>query len=225
MSDHDGTITLTIHEYMDYGLSVFDVNSTKVGTVDEYDRTTGYMKVRPHPLSDRRLHIPFNAITHIDPREVFVSSTREEAHRLFRDPPPRSTLVEERLDPITGEDDSEALTTEPSGYDGVPAVVDDVAVGKLAHHIAPGFRVLSSEGEDLGTVAHYDRTIGQMLIRSGRGSRSAFAVPIAFLDFVDREDRAIYLSVSAADLARHPTVELDNPESHEEVVEPEVTEP
>lgn len=154
-----------------------------------------------------------------------MSSTREEAHRRYRDPPPRSTLFEERSDPMAGEDDSEAITTEPSGYEGAPVIVDDVAVGKLGHHIAPGFRVISSEAEDLGTVARYDRTIGQMLIRSSRASRSALAVPIAFLDLVDREDRTISLSVSAADLAGHPTVELDKPESNAMVVEAEVTEP
>lgn len=208
MTYEDTFITLNIREYMDYGLRVFDRDSKQVGTVFDYDGTFGYMTVRPHPLSNRLLHIPFGAVTHIDPREVFIEKTREEAHRLYRDPPSRSTMLEERRDPITDEDDSVAVTIEPSGYDGSPIIVDKAAVGRMAHHIARGFRVLSSEVEDLGTVRELDQTLGQMLVKSSQLPRRVQMIPIAFVDFVDREDRLVYLAVSAADLRRLPAVSV-----------------
>lgn len=213
MIDDKGVITLNIREFMDYGLTVFDVSSKKVGTVFSYETALGYMSVRPHPLSERLLHIPFSAITHIDPRELFISHTREEAYRLYDDPPPRSTLVEERTDPITGEDISRAITMEPSGYDGTPIPVEDVNFGKLMHHIAPGFDVYSSEAEHVGTVKRVDRTEQRILVKSGPFSKETLVVPFAFTDFVDREERLIYLSVSNADLRHHPLVEIVLPES------------
>jgi hypothetical protein len=203
MINDDGLITLTIREYMDYGLIVFDRNSEKIGTVFAYETGLGYMTVRPHPLSHQLLHVPFSVITHIDPREIFVSSTREEAHRLFRDPPPRSTLVQERTDPITGEDDSHAITTEPSGYDGRPIIVDQAKIDHLRKRIATGDHVLTSDTVDLGTVKQYDPVTGWMLVeRRDLSGKHDLMVPVTVADYVDRDDQQVYLAVSQADLQR-----------------------
>jgi hypothetical protein len=187
---------------MDYGLDVYDVESKKVGKVDAYDRATGYMMVRSNPFSDKHLYIPFSAVTHIDPRDLFVSKTKEELQREYCNPPPRSTLVEERFDLDTGEDDSRAITSEPSGYDGTPVIVDEAKVGQLAHHIAPGFHVYSSEMELIGSVKHYDRETKRMLVERGMFSKHDVVIPVALVDEVDRDDRDIYLAVSSADLKR-----------------------
>jgi hypothetical protein len=202
MTNYEGSITLDIREYMDYGLDVYDVESKKVGQVDVYDRAAGYITVQSNPFSDRDLYIPFSAITHIDPRDLFVSETKEELHRKYRNPPPRSTQVEERIDPDTGEDDSRAITSEPSGYDGMPVVLEEAKIGKLAHHIALGFHVYSSEMEVVGTVKRYDRETKQMLVERGMFSKHDLVIPVALVDMVDRDDRNIYLVVSSADLKR-----------------------
>jgi hypothetical protein len=202
MTNFEGTITLDIRQYLDYGLDVYDRQSKKVGTVDAYDRSTGYLAVRTAPFSDKDLYIPFSAITHIDPREVFVSLTKDELRREYGDPPPRTTLVVEQIDPVTGEDDSRALTSEPSGYDGTPVIVDEAKIGKLAHHFAPGFHVYSSEMEPIGTVKQYDRETKQMLVERGMFSKHDFRIPVALVDMVDRDHRDIYLAVSSADLKR-----------------------
>jgi|GEM_PF-5513975 len=52
--------------------------------------------------------------------EVFVSKSRDELHREYRDLPPRSTVVEENIDLDTGEDDSRAITSEPSATSTSP---------------------------------------------------------------------------------------------------------
>ena len=202
MKIYDDTITLDIREYIDYGLHVYDVSSTKVGTVDEYDRATGYMIVRANPLSEKDLYIPFNAVTHIDPRDLFVAGTKEELHRKYADPPPRTTVVTEKIDPNTGDDASEATTTEPNGYDGRPVIVQETNVGRMGHDIAPGFHVYSSEMEALGTVKHYDHETKQMLVEHGIFSRQDVKISLALVAMVDRDDRDVILAVSSADLKR-----------------------
>ena len=214
MTNREGTITLDIRQYMDYGLDVYDVESKKVGTVDDFDRATGYMMVRSSAVSDSDLSIPFSAITHIDPREVFVSKSRDELHREYSNPPPRSTMVEKRVDPDTGEDDSRAITSEPSGYGGAPVVVDRANIGQLADHIAPGFQVYTVDMEDIGTIKQYDRETGQMLVERGLLNKHTFVVPAALVDLVDRVERNVYLAVSSTDL-RHAQAGIQNQERDE----------
>jgi hypothetical protein len=172
------------------------------GTVREDYSANGDAWGRSNAFSDKDLYIPFSAVTHIDPREVFVSKTKEELRRKYSNPPPRSTLLEEKIDFDTGEDDSRAITTEPSGYDGTPVVVDEAHIGKLAHHIAPGFRVYTSELECVGRVKQYDRETKQMLVERGMFSRRDLLIPVYLIAMVDREDRDIYLAVSSTDLER-----------------------
>lgn len=209
MNNGDGMVTLNIQNYLKSGLAVFDADGRRVGTIVASETGPGYMLVRPFPLAERTLFIPLHTITHIDPREVFVAGTRAEMHRLYRDPPPHSTLLRERTDPLTGEDDSEAITTEPGGYDGTPVVIQDVPVGRLARDIVPGFQVVSSQLEILGTIAEDDAPRGEMLIRHPFPSRHVSMLSTAFVDFIDREDRLVYLTVSAADLRRVPAVAVE----------------
>ncbi|MBV9279005.1 MAG: hypothetical protein JOZ41_02895, partial [Chloroflexi bacterium] len=122
------------------------------------------------------------------------------------------------------EDDSRAVTTEPSGDDGTPVVVAEAQVGKLAHHIAPGFHVFTSEMEDVGTIKQYDRETGQMLVQHGPFGKRTFVVPVALAELVDRNERNVYLAVSLADLQRHPTVRSLKQKPEVEVVEADVTE-
>jgi hypothetical protein len=170
------------------------------------------MIVRSTPPSTGPLYLPFSLISHIDPREAFMAKTRDELHHEFRDPPPRSTVVEERSDPITGEDTSRAFTSQPSGYDGTPVVVVEAEVGELAHHIAPGFRVYSSEMEHIGTIKEYYRDDKRMRVERGPVRRQDFLIPTALLAAVDRDHRHVVLAVSAADLRRQASPVEDEPD-------------
>jgi hypothetical protein len=203
---------------MDYGLDVYDVESKKIGTVDDYDRSAGYMTVRSNTFSDKDLYIPFSAITHIDPREVFVSRSRDEVHREYSNPPPRSTRVEQRIDSDTGEDDSQAITSEPGGYDDTPVVVDRANIGQLAHHVAPGFEVYTTEMEDIGTIKQYDRQTGQMLVERGLFHKHTFVVPVALVDLVDQNERSVYLTVTSTDLRRQSQAGVRNQKLDDAVV-------
>lgn len=218
MINDEGVITLNITEYMDYGLNVFDRNTRKIGTIFAYESVPGYMVVRPHHLSHRLFHIPFHTVTHIDPREVFISLARAELRYLDQNPPPRST------DRVSGEGDDRAIATEPSRHTSVPVAADDLAADRMVNHVAAGFRVLSSELEDLGTITQINQRDGQMLIESGVASGDARMVPVTFLDFVDREDRLVYLVISTTDFQRLPAISVER-EGPSEVVEVEMPEP
>ena len=218
MGNIDGTITLDVRKYMDEGLMVYDVERKRVGTVDEYDLRAGYMKVQPNPLSKTLLYLPFSLISHIDPHEAFVSMPRDMLQREYGDPPPRITVVEKRSDPDTGEDTSRALTSEPSGYDGTPVLVVTADVGELAHHIAPGFRVYSSEMETIGRVKEYYREDKRMLVQHGLPSKHDSIIPVALAATVDRDHRHVILAVSAADLRRQARPLTGDPELDEVVL-------
>jgi hypothetical protein len=114
MTNRDGTITLRIREYMDYGLEVYDAESQRVGVVDDYDGSAGYMVVRVDGVVSSIVYIPFSAITHIDPREVFVAGSTDELRREHRDPPSGSTVTEAGSDPDTGDDDGKILVFRPT---------------------------------------------------------------------------------------------------------------
>ncbi|MBV9282622.1 MAG: hypothetical protein JOZ41_21300 [Chloroflexi bacterium] len=205
MTHDEGTITLDIRQYMDYGLDVFDIDGGRVGAVDAFDRVTGYMMVRTNPLSSRLLYVPFSIITHIDPREVFVSKSGDELHREYASPPPRDTVLIRETDPDTGEDDSRAITTEPSGYDGSPVVVDRARIDQLRERIATGDDVYTSEGAGLGRVTRYDPATGWMLVeRSSLSGKHDLMVPVTVVADVDSDEHAVSLAVSQADLRRHP---------------------
>jgi len=96
MSNDHQTVTLNIREYMDYGLSVFDANDNRIGSVYDYNRDHNYMVVRRDGLARRLLYIPYRAITNIDPREVFISISQDDAERSYSNPPPGETVLEWR---------------------------------------------------------------------------------------------------------------------------------
>jgi hypothetical protein len=202
MIEKDINVRVNILDYLDNGLDVFDVDGDKIGTVADYNGDTGYMMVRCTQFTDVLLyvHIPFSIITHADPREVFVSKTRDEVHQLYRARPPRTVMVEERTDPDTGQDESWAVTTEPSGYDGSPVVVVEAKVDKLAHHIDPGFHVYTAEMEDIGRIKQYDRAAGRMVVEKGAVSKHDIVIPTSLVSSVNRNGRAVTLCVGSKDL-------------------------
>lgn len=204
--NEEAVVIVNVRDYMDNGLDVYDAEKKRVGTVLTFDKVAGYMTVRPRPFSERFLYIPFSAITHIDRREAFVEGTREELDSAYSTPPPRDSVLHPRTDPDTGEDESVAVTSEPNGYDGSPVVVDVAKIGRMAHHIAPGFHVRTNEQEDIGTIKQFNRSTGWMVVERGLLSKHDVIVPLVAVDKVDRDHRIVYLAVSSADLERYSRV-------------------
>ena len=167
------------------------------------------MTVESGNLAIKDLYIPFSAITAIDPREIYVSLSRDALRRDYASPPPRTTIVERG---------KSAITTEPSGYDGAPVVVDRAAIDTLRSHIELGMRVYAADQVEVGTVKRYNPVTGWMLVEAGVMpppkppkpgtpvaevfARRELRVPVTVVEGVVEDDRAIYLSVHLTDLQR-----------------------
>lgn len=207
MADAEGMITeiISIRDTIKPGLSVYDREAKIVGTVWQIHRVPGYFTVQVHPLpqkmdnpfGEKYLHIPFSLITSIDPRELFLSISRDEVRRDYASPPPRSTRIEEEYG------GGVAVTTEPSGYDGTPIVGRRARIDELTKYIEAGDRVYSSDPTELGTIKHFDPATGWMQItRDTLLNEPTLRVPVAIVDAVNRNKHEVYLVWSQADLQR-----------------------
>lgn len=194
MADTKGTITEDVANSIALGQTIYDNAGEKVGTVDDLDRPTGWLKSEVNPFSDAALYIPFRMITNIDPKELYVSRSKEELRRDYTTPPARTTQV----DKVAGE--TVATTREPSGYDGTPLVVAEAKLDKLRNSITVGDLVLTADMVDLGTIKRYDGTTGWMMIGKSLQARNDLLVPITLVSRVDNDVHEVYLASSQADL-------------------------
>lgn len=197
MPNIDGIITEDVASTIALDQTVYDNDGKKVGTVDNINRDTGYLIVAINPFSEKELYVPFRLITNIDPREMYLSLSKEELRRDFSDPPPRSTLV----DRVDGRET--AITTEPSGYDGVPIVVEQASIDRLKRRIAVGYHVYTMEMTDIGKIKRYDPVTGWMLVEKGpQFDKHDLMVPVTVVRNVGPDSHEVFLAVSRADLDR-----------------------
>jgi len=196
-----GRITTDIRDVIAVDQNVFDSTSTKVGTVDTVDIATGWLTIEANPFSERELYVPFSLITHIDPHELFLGATKDELNRDYSTPP-------ERLTAVQGEGSGQsATTTQRSGYDGAPVVVNAARLDDLRNKISTDYEVYTSDMVDLGRVREYDATTGLMVLDKGPFSHDV-VVPISVVDEVDAEANQVVLVASEADLQRVTPVNL-----------------
>jgi hypothetical protein len=194
MANTKGTITENIASSVALGQAIYDNAGERVGTVDDLDRATGWMKAETNPFSDKDLYIPLKLVTSVDPKELYISQSKEELLRNYSNPPTRSTHV----DTILGE--KVATTRQPSGYDGSPQVVEEANLDKLRKRINVGDLVVTSDQVDLGTIKRYDGSTGWIMIGKGLQARNDLMVPITVVSHVDRDLGEVYLAASRADL-------------------------
>jgi hypothetical protein len=86
MKDADGMTTDEILDSISAGQMVYDADGEKVGTVDAVDRAAACMTIQTNPFSESALCIPVDLIRSIDPRELFLSRTREDLRRDYGTP-------------------------------------------------------------------------------------------------------------------------------------------
>jgi len=194
MADTKRTITEDVANNLTLGQTIYDNAGERVGTVDDLDRPTGWLKVETNPFSDKALYLPFSMITNIDPRELYLSASKAELRRDYTNPPARTTDVEK----VLGE--TIATTRQPSGYDGTPLIVEEAKLDKLRNRITVGDLVLTADMVDLGTISRYDRTTGWMMIGKSLQAKNDLLVPVTLVSHVDSEQREVYLAASRADL-------------------------
>src|SRR5689334_1711739 len=94
MADKYGVVIENVKQKIAPGQEVYDIDGHKLGVVDQYDLQAGWMKVEKGTFVPRDLYIPFSAITSIDPREIYLSLSKDMLQRDYASPPPRTTVLE-----------------------------------------------------------------------------------------------------------------------------------
>ncbi|MBV8528424.1 MAG: hypothetical protein JOZ75_08925 [Candidatus Dormibacteraeota bacterium] len=196
------TVTTVIKDTIAVDQNVFDNTSTKVGVIDTIDYATGWLTIAAGPLESRELYVPFRLITFIDPHELFLGASKDELTREYSSPPQRTTAV-------TGKGaGAAATTTEPSGYDGAPVLVNAATVATVRDKIASGFEVYTSDMSFLGTIKEYDPTTGLMMLQKGPLSDHELVVPISVVNEVDTSEAQVVLTASEADVKKMTPVSV-----------------
>ena len=210
MANFGGIVEEDIPRLISVGQTVYDQHGKRVGSVDMVYHNTDYVKVHARPLPEKRddplgekyFYVPYRLITNIDPREMYLSVSRDELDRDCVNPPARSTVV------VDGAGGEVAITTEPSGVTGAPIVVERVKIDRLKNRIAVGDRVYTSDLADLGLVKKYDAVTGWMLVERGAPwDKRDLMIPITIVEDVNTENKQVFLVTSQADLQRMPLLE------------------
>jgi len=81
-----GRIVLNIRDSIAPGLIVYDVTQQRVGNVASVDADAGRFVVRTDDIPHLPLYLPFDLITNIDPRDLFVSLPVLELYQLYASP-------------------------------------------------------------------------------------------------------------------------------------------
>jgi hypothetical protein len=200
VSEMARTITEDLSEGVKPGLSVFDMDASRIGYVDAADPDRGWLRVNTDPLDQKPLWIPYRLVTNVDKRELFVSVTKEDLRKEYSQPPARSTAVTTRGGRTI------ATTTEPSGYDGSAVEVAIVDVDDVKERIFCGYHIRTSDRRELGITKHYDPMIGFLQVRRGLLPGRDLLLPVTLVAEVDKDAGNVTLVVSEADIRRmqHP---------------------
>ncbi len=168
------------------GLSVHDASGEKIGSVRDYSTAAGYLVVQTGLVTHKDLYVPYSAIQSIDPREVYLSLSKDTLAGDYSAPPPASIVVE----------DATATTMVPSGYDGSPAEFNRVNLEMMRRDIARGMAIYATSGDKIGTVDGFDSQVGYMVVAHNHFGKKDFFIPFAAINSIDREFGEVFLAVS-----------------------------
>jgi hypothetical protein len=83
----DAAAVNALRETLTIGTDVFDAENKRLGTIDAYDRRTGYMRIEKAGLSFQDIFVPVTSVGYLDERGVHLRETKEEiANRFSRLP-------------------------------------------------------------------------------------------------------------------------------------------
>jgi hypothetical protein len=177
----DRTISEDVARAVKVGLTVFDGDGSKIGYVDETDKSHGWMVVRTGAFDQKKLWVPYRLVKSVDAREIFLMMLKGAVEAEFKSPPGRSTTVAEK------DGRTIATTTEPSGFDQEPVVTSEVDLGRIKDRLAVGQQVWTSDDVAVGTIKDFDREGRYIVLEAGRLSiKHDLLVPISLVADVDR---------------------------------------
>jgi ribosomal 30S subunit maturation factor RimM len=193
------TVIEDIDQYLVDGLPVYDLNDEKIGDVKMYSTAAGYLMVGYDAFEHKDVYIPFRLIRSIDPRDIFVSATKETIEAKYTQPPETHTVVETRLVPGPhGGMTSEVREVQvlQSGYDGAPAELNAIDVGSVADRLAVSMVVYDANGKRLGDITQYDTARSLMVVEKGLLRPRAVFVPFSAIKDIDIDTSTVDLTLA-----------------------------
>ncbi len=187
-----------IDRYLEDGLPVFDQNGTKVGDVKMYSAAAGYLLVASGAFELQTLYIPFRLIRSIDPRAIFLATTRERLTVEYSQPPQTQTIVETRLvaGPHGGlRPQTREVQVVQSGSYNALAELNSADVNALASRLAVGMAVYDVDGARLGDITQYDTTRGLLVVEQGILKPTILLIPFSDIQSISLDNLSVYLSM------------------------------
>jgi len=204
---HRQVVVVPIDEFLKEGLLVFDGDGERLGRVDRYSLTAGYVKVKRDPLLPQDLYVPFRLIKTLDPHELFLKVPRETLLAHYTLPPAITIVVERVAEPgADGPDGTPAVHVREqrrvrSGYDQSEVILDTIDLTDIADRLAVGMAVYDADGKRVGELTQYDSARAVMVVEKGLKPREFF-IPFSVIAEVDTADMFVSLLVPKVALER-----------------------
>ena len=204
-----------IDKYLADGRPVYDKNGDKVGDVKMYSTAAGYLMVGTGAFGRTDLYIPFRLIRSIDPRDIFLTETKDTLQAQYTQPPTVTTINETRLVPgprgtITPQ--TQQVQMVQSGYDTRMVPASQVNTQQMAQQLVLGMAVYDAMGKRIGDLTQYDIPRGLLVVEQGIFTPRVLLVPFGVIKKVDRDTLTVQLAMAEDTiLQQHAMMPTDTP--------------
>ncbi|HEV8191537.1 MAG TPA: hypothetical protein VGP82_08635 [Ktedonobacterales bacterium] len=192
------TLLRDLDQWLEEGVTVFDLNGETVGGVNGYSTASGYLMVGSGGFNSKSLFIPFRFIERINEQGIYLTLLKDALARQYGEPPVTQTVVENRFVPGPhGDTLPQAVEVQivQSGYDGAPLTVGSVELGDITERLSVGLVVYDVDGVRLGDIAQYDNRRRLLVIEKGIFNPTMTIVPFSVIDRIDREKLSVFLTI------------------------------
>jgi hypothetical protein len=191
-----------IARLMTVGKPVFDMVGKKIGDVRQFDLTAGYLQVHHGGPEHQTLYIPFNLITSIDDREIYLYLPERMLEENFALLPASQVVLKQWTNWRSGRTQTTTGHSMFSGYTGEPVVAFQHTYDALAWQLVEGMHVHDVEGANLGTVRQFDSVHGWLTAQKGTPGASLTLIPFSAIARVETSSNTVVLLVYEEELHR-----------------------
>jgi hypothetical protein len=184
-----------IGKYMQVLKPVYDSTKHKIGEVEQFDSTAGYMQVRRGGLKPELLYIPFHLISGIDPRDIFLSMTEDSLVKDYATSPTAQPVLEQWKNWRSGRTDTMVGHEMRSGYSGQPVMAFRQDYQVLGQQLVAGLSVHDINGENVGKITQFDSRQGWLNVEKGIFGTTVMMIPFSAIREVQTANNTVLLLV------------------------------
>ncbi len=188
-------VVSNIATYMQEGKPVYDASGHKIGEVEKFDSTAGYMQVHRGGLKPETLYIPYRLIEAIDPRDIFLSKPEDSLVKDYAVLPTSQAVLSQWKDWRTGQTDTMVGHEMQSGYSGQPVTAFRENYRSLGQQLAAGMSVHDINGDNVGKITQFDSREGWLNVEKGIFGANIMVVPFSAIRTVDTGNNTVSLLV------------------------------